>query len=93
MAGESGAGKSTIIKLIMGLIKYDSGKILIDGNELLELRLENFYDFVTYVSQEVPIFDGTLRENLVFDKKISDEEIEKVFNYNNFTSFRNNKRC
>lgn len=80
LVGESGAGKSTIIKLIMGLIKYDSGKILIDGNELSELKLENFYDFVTYVSQEAPIFDGTLRENLVFDKKISDKEIEKVLN-------------
>ena len=80
LVGESGSGKSTIIKLIMGLIKYDSGKILIDENELSELRLESFYNFVTYVSQEAPIFDGTLRENLVFDKRISDEEIEKVLN-------------
>lgn len=80
LVGESGSGKSTIIKLIMGLIKYDKGNILIDDNELSKLNLNSFYDNVTYVSQEAPIFDGTLRENLIFDKKIPDEEIIKVLN-------------
>ena len=78
LVGESGSGKSTIIKLIMGLIKYNSGNLLIDGKELSSLNLNSFYDNVTYVSQEAPIFDGTLRENLIFDKKIEDEEIIKV---------------
>ena len=80
LVGESGSGKSTIIKLIMGLIKYQKGSILIDDKELSELKLNSFYDNVTYVSQEAPIFDGTLRENLVFDKNIPDEEILKVLN-------------
>jgi len=78
LVGESGSGKSTIIKLIMGLIKYKKGNILIDDNELSDLNLNNFYDKVTYVSQEAPIFDGTLRENLLFDKKISDKKILEV---------------
>ncbi len=78
LVGESGSGKSTIIKLIMGLVKYRKGNILIDDKELSELNLNSFYDNVTYVSQEAPIFDGTLRENLIFDKKIRDEEILKV---------------
>ena len=78
LVGESGSGKSTIIKLIMGLIKYKAGEILIDEEELSKLNLLSFYDNVTYVSQEAPIFDGTLRENLIFDKKITDEEIIKV---------------
>ena len=78
LVGESGSGKSTIIKLIMGLIKYNEGNILIDDKELSELNLNTFYDNVTYISQEAPIFDGTLRENLIFDKKISDEKIKKV---------------
>ena len=80
LVGESGSGKSTIIKLIMGLIKYDKGNILIDDKELSKLNLNSFYDNVTYVSQEAPIFDGTLRENLIFDKKIPYEEIIKVLN-------------
>ena len=78
LVGESGSGKSTIIKLIMGLIKYDKGCLLIDGKELSEINLNSYYDNVTYVSQEAPIFDGTLRENLVFDKIIDDDEIIKV---------------
>ena len=78
LVGESGAGKSTIIKLIMGLIKYKSGKVLIDEEELSDINLNSLYDNITYVSQEAPIFDGTLRENLIFDKKINDEQILKV---------------
>lgn len=78
LVGESGSGKSTIIKLIVGLIKYQKGNILIDKNELSKLNLNSYYDNVTYVSQEAPIFDGTLRENLIFDKRIMDKEIEKV---------------
>ena len=78
LVGESGSGKSTIIKLILGLIKYQKGNILIDDVELSKISLNSFYDHVTYISQEAPIFDGTLRENLVFDKKVSDDEILKV---------------
>ena len=78
LVGESGSGKSTIIKLIMGLIKYEEGSILVNGEELRNINLNSFYDKVTYVSQEAPIFDGTLRENLVFDKDISDKRIIEV---------------
>ena len=78
LVGESGSGKSTIVKLIMGLIKYQTGNILIDDIELSSLNLNSFYDRVSYVSQEAPIFDGTLKENLIFDKEISDKEIYDV---------------
>ena len=78
LVGESGSGKSTIIKLIIGLIKYDKGNILIDDNELSKLNINSFYDNLTYVSQEAPIFDGTLKENLIFDKIIGTEEILRV---------------
>jgi len=81
LVGESGSGKSTIIKLLMGLIKPCEGEILVDNYPLSKLNLNSFYDHVTYVSQDSLIFDGTLRENLVFDKKISDKEIIKVLNY------------
>ena len=87
LVGESGSGKSTIIKLIMGLIKNDSGSILVDGKDLSTINLNSLYDNITYVSQEAPIFDGTLRENLVFDKKLNDEEIIKVLKYVNLEKF------
>ena len=62
----------------MGLIKYQSGDILIDNQKLPLLNLNSYYEKVTYISQEIQIFDGTLRENLIFDKTIPDNEIIKV---------------
>lgn len=78
LVGETGSGKSTIIKMIMGLLKYQKGHLLVGKQELSELSLDSYYDYVSYVSQEAPIFDGTLRENLVFDRKIDDEKIIDV---------------
>lgn len=78
IVGETGSGKSTIIKLIIGLLKDYQGQILISNENLSNLNLNDLYNNITYISQESPIFDGTLRENIVFDKKISDQEIIKV---------------
>lgn len=81
LVGQSGSGKSTIIKLLVGLIKPDNGKIMIDNKDLSKINLNSYYNHISYISQEAPIFDGTLRENLIFDKKVDDEEILKVFDY------------
>lgn len=75
IVGESGSGKSTILKLLTGLIKPDNGEILINGQRLSEMNLTDYYGHIVYISQDVPIFEGTLRENIVFDKIVSDEEI------------------
>lgn len=73
--GESGSGKSTLVKLLVGLLKYDSGSIRLDGTELKQLCLDELYGRVSYISQDSPVFDGTIRENLVFDRKVSDAEL------------------
>lgn len=75
--GESGSGKSTIIKLLAGLIKYDNGSIQIDGQELKDLKLDSLYEHMSYISQDSLIFDGTVSENLVFDRKIEEEKQKK----------------
>jgi len=74
----------------MGLIKYKEGKILISQNELSKLNLNELYNKITYVSQEAPIFDGTLRENIIFDKKIPDEAIIKSLKLVYLDKFYNN---
>ena len=85
--GESGSGKSTIVKQIIGLIKPNAGSIYIDKNDLSELNLNHLYNYISYTSQESPIFDGTLRENIVFDKEIPDDKIIEVLEYVELTSF------
>ena len=73
--GESGCGKSTLIKILLGLLKYEQGQILLGGRELKELCLDGLYKRVSYVSQDAPVFDGTVRENVVFDQEVSKERI------------------
>lgn len=78
IVGLSGSGKSTIIKLILGLLKKKSGNILIDGIDIDEINLNSLYDHVSYISQEAPIFDTTIRENIVFDNEMSDERLYEI---------------
>ena len=76
--GESGSGKSTLIKLILGLLKYSSGSIRLDGRELRGLRLNDLYRWIFYCSQEPPVFDGTIRENLTFGQSFTDEQLRRA---------------
>ncbi len=78
--GESGAGKSTIIKQIVGLVKPKGGTILVDGHDLARMDLNHYYDFISYTSQDSPVFGGTLYENIVFDRQVGQDEIENVLN-------------
>jgi len=76
----SWGGKSTIIKLILRLYDYQKWNILIDNQELKELKISSFYKYIGYLPQEPGVFDGTIRENLeyAFDKDLSAEEKEKI---------------
>ena len=73
--GESGSGKSTVIKILLGLLKYNQGEIYLGDMELSGICLNNLYDRVSYISQDVPVFDGTIKENLVFEKNVSEEQM------------------
>lgn len=74
--GESGSGKSTLAKILTGLLKYDEGNVFLDGEPLTNISLESFYHKVSYVSQDTPVFDGTVRENLVFDRDVSKAHLQ-----------------
>ena len=78
LVGESGGGKSTLVRLVMLLLKPTSGKVLIDGQDLSEVLLDSFYETVAYIPQEPPVFDGTLRENLTFDRTPDRERLNEV---------------
>ncbi len=75
LVGESGSGKSTLIKILLGFLKYDRGQINVGGTELRDLCLDKLYDKIVYLSQDFQIFDGTIRENILFDRNVPDDEI------------------
>lgn len=73
--GESGSGKSTLIKILLGLLKYSQGKVRLGDMELSGICLDNLYDRVSFLSQDAPVFDGTIKENLVFDRMVPEEQM------------------
>ena len=75
LVGESGSGKSTAVKLIVGLLHPSGGEIQIGGSDLSAMRLNDYYAHIAYLPQEPPVFDGSLRENLVFDDAVADREL------------------
>ncbi len=76
--GESGSGKSTFAKTLIGLLKYDEGHIYLDGEELRSICLNDLYEKVSYLSQDAPVFDGTIKENLVFDSDVDETKLLDV---------------
>lgn len=77
IVGPSGAGKSTIFHLISRLHRPISGQILIDDVPLDDLAVRNWWDCISIVSQDVPIFNATIRDNIQFglDEEPDDQRI------------------
>ena len=72
--GESGQGKTTILNVLSGLYDLNSGKIIIDNKEVTDKRLD-----IVYISQEVELFNLSIRDNLTLGKNISDKKILELF--------------
>jgi subfamily B ATP-binding cassette protein MsbA len=76
LVGRSGAGKSTVINLVARLFDVDSGRILIDGQDVREATLASLRQAIAIVSQEVTLFDDTIRANIALGRLgASDEDI------------------
>lgn len=74
--GRTGSGKSSISRLLLRLYNINSGTIQIGGEDIRSLKLETLYRRVGMVTQDVQLFDGTLRDNLtLFDSNVSDDSI------------------
>lgn len=74
IVGESGAGKTTIAKLLLNLYQYESGSITIAGYALPDIQLEILREKIAYIPQETFLFSGTIRENLTFGMENPDME-------------------
>lgn len=79
IVGQTGAGKTTLINLLMRFYDVNSGEIKIDGIPIGELRRENIHNLFGMVLQETWLFEGTVRENLVYNMpNVSDEQLNEV---------------
>ena len=79
LVGSSGAGKSTVMSLLLRFYDPLDGKILLDGHDLRDLKLKSIRSSMAFVNQEVQLFDDTIKENIRYCKlDATDEEIIKA---------------
>ena len=76
IVGPTGAGKTTMVNLLMKFYDIDSGDIVIDGTSIKELTRENIHQLFTMVLQDTWLFNGTVAENIIYNRK--NVEIDKV---------------
>ena len=88
LVGPSGAGKTTISKLIPRFYDIEKGSITLDGNDIRDLTLESLRDNIGIVQQDVYLFGGTVKENIRYGKDdATDEEIERAAELAGATEF------
>jgi len=79
IVGPTGAGKTTLVNLLMKFYEINSGDILIDNVSIKDLTRENIHDLFTMVLQDTWLFNGTIRDNIKFNKKkVSDKKIGDI---------------
>ncbi|MBU0682913.1 MAG: ABC transporter ATP-binding protein/permease [Candidatus Omnitrophica bacterium] len=87
IVGGSGAGKSTIINLLLRIFQLDNGAIKIDGINLDEIKLSSWLKNVGYVSQETFIFNDTIENNIVFGRPFDAGRVREVARLSNAHEF------
>lgn len=88
IVGPTGAGKTTMVNLLMKFYDINDGEILIDGVPTSTLTRENIHELFTMVLQDTWMFEGTLRENIVYNRKgISDKRLYEVCDEIGLTHF------
>ena len=79
IVGPTGAGKTTMVNLLMRFFEINSGSISIDGTPISQLSRETVHNMFSMVLQDTWLFEGPVRENLVYNMEgISDESLERV---------------
>lgn len=78
IVGPTGAGKTTLVSLLMRFYDIDSGDITIDGTSIYKMKKSDVHYMFGMVLQDTWLFYGTVRENLTYGANISDEELEKI---------------
>ena len=77
IVGQTGSGKSTIVKLLLRFYDPIDGSISIGNTDIRELRINDLRTNIGYVSQEGFIFDGTIKENIIYPKRVDDIDTDR----------------
>ena len=86
LVGESGAGKSTILNLVIGFNFANSGQVLLDGKDLSTIDLRSYRKHLAVVPQTSILFSGTIRDNITYGiENVDDDMLEKVIKAANLT--------
>ena len=85
--GENGSGKSTLIKMLLRFETPTKGKICIDGEDIQNYCLQQYRNLFAVVSQDVYLFHDTIRNNILMDREISDEELDRICRIWNLEEF------
>ena len=79
IVGPTGAGKTTMVNLLMKFYDINDGDILIDGTSIRELKRDNIHSLFTMVLQDTWLFNGTVKENIIYNQKnVSNKKVEEV---------------
>ncbi|HEY0768577.1 MAG TPA: lipid A export permease/ATP-binding protein MsbA [Steroidobacteraceae bacterium] len=78
IVGRSGSGKSTLVNLLPRFYDAAAGSVRIDGRDVREYELHNLREQIAVVSQDVVLFDDTIRNNIAFGRQLPDEAIERA---------------
>lgn len=79
IVGPTGAGKTTMVNLLMKFYDINEGDILIDGTSIRDIKRSNVHDLFTMVLQDTWLFNGTVKENIIYNQKhVSDKKVEEV---------------
>ena len=78
IVGPTGAGKTTMVNLLMKFYDIKSGDILIDGVSIKELKRDNIHRLFTMVLQDTWLFNGTVKENIKYNRNVSDNKIKDI---------------
>ncbi len=78
IVGDSGAGKSTILEVLTGILEPEKGKILIDGEPITRNNLGTWRKKFGLIPQNIYLFDGTVADNIVFGREYDEEKLKKV---------------
>jgi len=76
--GHTGAGKSTILKLILRYYEPDSGEVLINGHNIQDITLDSVREQMGFVNQDPFLFYGSIRDNVVYSRHASSEEVDSA---------------